>query len=432
VSSASASPNTGCTGVSQSVTFTATASAGNIYWYTQPTDGSSVHTGNYTVSLSASTTWYAEAHSGNCVSSSRTAVVYTANAVPNPGLGTTTPAVVCAGANYSISASGGVSYCFSTSSGACNQMNASTSGTFTMPTGANPSQTVYVTVRNAAGCTATTNKTITGQGTPTISLTSGTGSNDQSVTLGSTIAAISYTATNVNATGVTLTDGSFPDGVSGTWTNGTYTISGTPSGTGTSTYTLTTANSNGCTNATTTGTITVTAQTSWICGAQTWSSPVQILACDKSSYLNTPDAQCCSDASSGTKYYYYNWYYVNANKTSMCPEPWRVPTQTDFKNLDICLKGGGNAEPRTETETWVYDNYITLWGGSFAGQAVAKAGTSTFDIYDLNTVGNYWASTQASSSMGHGMQFSLTGFVYPLGLMDKRAGLSVRCVRTTN
>ena len=57
----------------------ATASAGTINWYTTSSGGSAIRTSNSgeswtTPSISANTTYYAEATIGGCVSTSRTAV----------------------------------------------------------------------------------------------------------------------------------------------------------------------------------------------------------------------------------------------------------------------------------------------------------------------------------------------------------------------
>ncbi len=68
-----------------SVTLEATPSAGIINWYDASTSGTLVGTGTSfaTPSISTTTTYYAEAVDGSCVSASRTAVVATINTTPN-------------------------------------------------------------------------------------------------------------------------------------------------------------------------------------------------------------------------------------------------------------------------------------------------------------------------------------------------------------
>jgi hypothetical protein len=71
-------------GVTAKASIQATSSAGTINWYTASSGGSVVGTTNSAVawttpSISATTTYYAEAISGGCVSASRTAVIATVN-----------------------------------------------------------------------------------------------------------------------------------------------------------------------------------------------------------------------------------------------------------------------------------------------------------------------------------------------------------------
>jgi hypothetical protein len=117
--------------------------------------------------------------------------------------------------------------------------------------------TYYAQARHiATSCVYATTRlpvTATVHGIPTITLT--TANNDQTVTEGDAITDIKYTTTN--ATGASISGQ--PADVSGNWSSGVYTISGTPTGEGTFNYTVTTTNSNGCTNATASGTITVDA-----------------------------------------------------------------------------------------------------------------------------------------------------------------------------
>jgi hypothetical protein len=115
------------------------------------------------------------------------------------------------------------------------------------------SRTYSVTVTNANKCTsAAKSGTITVHGIPTINHASG--STNQTVNSGTAITAIKYNT--ANATGASLTDQ--PTGVSGSWTSDVYTISGTPSNTGTFTFTAAATHTNGCIGTTASGTITVT------------------------------------------------------------------------------------------------------------------------------------------------------------------------------
>lgn len=120
-----------------------------------------------------------------------------------------------------------------------------------------------VTVAGAtAPCTSAPQATgtLTISPPPSITLSSGTGTNTQTRCVNTPITAITFTI--ANATGAALTSGSFPNGVSGVYNNGTFTISGTPSQSGTFNYTITTSGGGvpPCSNATIGGTLTVIAQ----------------------------------------------------------------------------------------------------------------------------------------------------------------------------
>ncbi len=110
------------------------------------------------------------------------------------------------------------------------------------------------------GCAITTTNivtlTVTGAPTPTITLTSAPSTSSQAVCINAAIANIVY-STSGGVTGATVTG--LPAGVAGSYASGVFTISGTPTATGTFSYTITT--SGGTPNATATGTITVNAAT---------------------------------------------------------------------------------------------------------------------------------------------------------------------------
>ncbi|MBK6838089.1 MAG: SprB repeat-containing protein [Bacteroidetes bacterium] len=86
-------------------------------------------------------------------------------------------------------------------------------------------------------------------------LTSGAGSNIQSLCKNSSITAITYSIVGATGAGVS----GLPTGVTGTYSSGVFTISGAPSVTGTFNYTVTPTGS--CTSSTSTGTITVNGPT---------------------------------------------------------------------------------------------------------------------------------------------------------------------------
>ncbi|RZJ73542.1 PKD domain-containing protein [Flavobacterium sp.] len=96
-------PNSRCgTG---SVTLSATASAGAISWYSQPSGGTSLGSGASfaTPSIAATTTYYVEVSNGGCVSP-RTSVIATVNPVPE--ISSVTSASRCGSGSVTLTASG--------------------------------------------------------------------------------------------------------------------------------------------------------------------------------------------------------------------------------------------------------------------------------------------------------------------------------------
>ncbi|MFH6996214.1 hypothetical protein, partial [Flavobacterium sp. FlaQc-48] len=110
--------------------------------------------------------------------------------------------------------------------------------------------TYTLTVTRPDGCTTFIDYTITVDPTPTIIYTSGTVS--PTICINTPITAITYT-TGSGATGASATN--LPAGVTGSFASGIFTISGTPTASGTFNYTVSTTG--GCSVASLSGTITV-------------------------------------------------------------------------------------------------------------------------------------------------------------------------------
>jgi hypothetical protein len=237
------------------VTFSASVVGDNITidWYTAASGGATVSDGYGTTSfsplLTTGTTYYAQARdtSTGCVSESRLAVSGAANVISSM------PTM-----------SGGGAYCSTTSISASPNNGTGIRWTDTGSTVSSRTVTesgTYYAVTTATNCESEepASVTVTINPPPTITRLSGgstyNGGTALTVNAGSTFTAIKYTT--ANATGA-LASG-LPAGITGLWSNNTFTISGSSTVTTTSkAYTVTTVNNNGCTNATASGRITVT------------------------------------------------------------------------------------------------------------------------------------------------------------------------------
>ncbi len=113
-------------------------------------------------------------------------------------------------------------------------------------------KTVTLTVTDGMVSVETKTNYITVQPDNSVLLTSGAGSDDQSVCIGSALSAITYSTTG--ATGIGIATG-LPSGVSAVWSGNVITVSGTPTQSGTFTYTI--PLTGGCGTVAATGTITV-------------------------------------------------------------------------------------------------------------------------------------------------------------------------------
>ena len=190
------------------VTLGANASAGIVRWYDLPSGGTLLATGNTftTPSISATTTYYAEAYNNGCITGSRTPVIATVLSIPT--ITSTTPGSRCDDGTVYLSATA--------SAGTVNWYDASTGGSLvgTGPSYTTPdisSTTTYYVIATDNGCTTGTRTSIiaTVNTTPTITGTTpdsrcGTGT----VTLGASSSAGTINWYDVSSGGSTLGTGS--------------------------------------------------------------------------------------------------------------------------------------------------------------------------------------------------------------------------------
>jgi hypothetical protein len=127
--------------------------------------------------------------------------------------------------------------------------------------------------------------------------------------------------------------------------------------------------------------------------------------CNKTGFKSSftePDGR--SHTAGANTRYYYNWAYVNANQSTMCPSPWRVPTNDDLQALFYATNGA---------------TLISEWGsgGYVSGNT----------IHNGNARGYYWSSTAASATYAHYLDF-YDNF-RNVGFTVMTDGFQVRCVK---
>jgi uncharacterized protein (TIGR02145 family) len=121
----------------------------------------------------------------------------------------------------------------------------------------------------------------------------------------------------------------------------------------------------------------------WTFGSSslTWSSAIQIPECNKDDFTGDANSQQCR-SSTATGGYYYNWPYVNTNKTTLCPSPWRVPTVSDFEALYAATT------PEALYNTWSILGYIN--GSNNIAEGGITSGEDSMMIY--------WSSQEYSDA----------------------------------
>ncbi|MFH6937646.1 beta strand repeat-containing protein, partial [Flavobacterium sp. FlaQc-30] len=187
--------------------------------------GSIIVNPNATIALSSPA---ATASQSLCINTPLTSIVYT-------------PAAGATGASLTGTLPAGVTGSFA-------------GGVFTISGTPTASGTFNYTVTTTGGClTANLSGSITVKPNATIALTSPAATASQSLCINTPLTSIVYTPA-AGATGASLT-GTLPAGVTGSFTGGVFTISGTPTASGTFNYTVTTTG--GCSSANLSGSIIV-------------------------------------------------------------------------------------------------------------------------------------------------------------------------------
>jgi len=157
---------------------------------------------------------------------------------------------------------------------------------------------------------------------------------------------------------------------------------------------------------------------------QTWSGAVTATNCQKTTFAgassNSFNADCCSNPNFPGDL--FSWCAVVRFADVLCPYPWRVPTNEDFRDLDIALGGNGSGSPMTVAR--VNDEYITRWGGAFGGGSVSGS-----SLWGQGVWGSYWSQSESSAMSGRTLSFGTGGDIGPQIAGSKDFGFSVRCVR---
>ncbi len=137
-----------------------------------------------------------------------------------------------------------------------------------------------------------------------------------------------------------------------------------------------------------------------------------------------------NDSENGVKYgRLYNWYAV-VDKRGVCPTGWHVPSDDEWHALMFFLGGsnvaGGKMKAKTE---WKTPNYGATNESGFNALPGGSRNGNSWGYSIVGTYTDWWSSTANASNS------ALTRYLYYGNgnvnriYNDKRAGLSVRCLR---
>jgi uncharacterized protein (TIGR02145 family) len=125
----------------------------------------------------------------------------------------------------------------------------------------------------------------------------------------------------------------------------------------------------------------------------------------------------------------YNWYAV-ADPKGLCPAGWRVPSDTDWENLENTLGGAivAGGKLKAVSELWTNPNagatnesgFSVLPGGKCNEQAV-------FD--SLGIYGSFWSSTSYESKSSWTRGFVNGSTRSFRSAQNKASGLAIRCIK---
>ena len=163
---------------------------------------------------------------------------------------------------------------------------------------------------------------------------------------------------------------------------------------------------------------------------QEWTDAITATKCQKETYrgwgygedsVNKVDLADCR-SNPNQKGDLFSWVAVSKYKDVLCPNGWRVPTVSDFINLDKALGGTG---AYYQNDTILRDKYLNSWGGAYGGYCYSD-GT----LFLQGSYAFYWSQSGTSSvDVACNMSFRADGIVNANDADGKKNGFTLRCVK---
>ncbi len=397
ITSASVSPTSACG--SGTFTFSATPSAGTVVWYTASTGGSVVSDVTDIV-LSTTTTYYAEAVNGSCVSAARTAVTATVNPLPTPSIsGDNSVCAGEAGVVYSTANVSGHTYSWTVTGGTITSGAGTNSITVTWGTGTTGTVDVTETI-TATGCSANaTQLTVTVNPLPDADITA---SGATTFCQGGSVTLTADEPTDGGTTYQWRESGTAITGETGrtyvATSSGSYTVTVTKNGCSATTATATTVTVNALPVITTTATnqtrcgsgdVTFTAATTSTNGVIDWSAST-----DFASYT-TGTSKTVSITAGTTE----NYYYRARNTATGCISTYLTVSGTAYTLPSTTITGNTTVVVSTDLNLSSADA-MTTYNWTATGSPTITNATSQTATFNWSSTGNYTVTLTYTNANG--------------------------------
>jgi uncharacterized protein (TIGR02145 family) len=175
------------------------------------------------------------------------------------------------------------------------------------------------------------------------------------------------------------------------------------------------------------GVVSFRTNTVWVLGSQTWSDVVMVSnARGKTTFSGNNNVDFKENVSGGVTYGdLFSVKAVNDHADVLCPDEWRVPSQSDFCPLDATLNPTDPKCPlsRLGNKTMA-QKYIDEWGAEYCG--IYENSRSAMNYVGVRAI--YWTSTP-NNAANYYLYISTGGDTRVTTTSSSVDGIALRCVK---